>query len=277
MVADDIFLHLANKGAIAKDWSLSKPKTEKDKERLREIGAAVLQAYKRDPEAFKGDIDAYVSANIVKWTGDVTRAAEKLARWVARSIAIDATDSQRRAYLAAGVSADFLLKAWADPQATPRVWSISPRIGPTAVKRLPEIVQWSTELITKMEVRNLTRLQDVIVAGLVDGHSVETIRKTLSTFKGFDADRASNVALDQTNKITNAILEANDSDLGVTEGIWIHVPGQYTSRQSHRHMDGKKFNLEKGMFDPEVNKYIKPSELYFCRCIYRPILPFEKF
>ena len=38
-------------------------------------------------------------------------------------------------------------------------------------------------------------------------------------------------------------------------------------------MNGKKFDLEKGMYDPDVEDYIQPGELPYCRCCFKAILP----
>lgn len=265
-IANEIFLHMANQGVLAKDWSLSKPTLENDKRRLREIRRAVLRAWKRDPEAFKADIEGYVQKNIGKWTVEVNTASEKLATWLAKNIASDVTTTQRKAYEVAGISPDVFKQKWSIP-------NVRQHISPTAAKRIPDIVKDATELITKMTVRDVTRLQDVIVNGLTQGQSVDRVRRTLAAFQGFDKDRASRVAIDQTNKITQGILRANDEDLGVTEGIWIHVPGQYTSRSTHKAMHGKRFKISEGLYDSDVGKYVVPGQCPFCRCIYRPVLP----
>lgn len=266
LVADEIFLHVANQGLLAEDHSLSNPKTPKDKERLRQIRRLVLAAWKRDPEAFRRDVDSFVQMHVGAWSANLSPAAEKLAEWYARHLAADVTASQRRAYIAAGISPDVFKDKWTIPV-------VRQKVGKTAAERLPQIVEWSTELITKTALRDIYRLQDVITDGLSKGQSVDRVRRTLATFKGFDKDRASRVAIDQTNKITQGILRANDEDLGVTEGVWIHVPGQYTSRDTHKRMHGKRFDLSKGLFDSDVGDYVLPATLPFCRCLYRPVIP----
>ena len=268
-VAADIFIHMADEGALAQDWSLSNPTHPVDKRRLRSLRSAVLRAFKRNPEAFKADVDTYVQKNIGRWVSEVTRSAEKLATWLARNVASDVTNAQQKAYEAAGISPDVFKKKWTIP-------NVRQHISPTAAKRIPDIVKESTELITKMSVRNVSRLQDVIVDGLAHGQSVDRVQRTLAAMNGFDKDRAHRVAIDQTNKITQGILRANDEELGVTEGVWIHMPGQYTSRESHKAMHGKKFDLSKGIYDPEVGRYVRPSSEPFCRCIYRPIINLDK-
>lgn len=269
LMADEIFLHIADGGNfVAQDWSLSNPKRDKDRARLREIKSKVLAAWKRNPEAFAADIDDYVSRNIGRWTGYIDRSAERLAVWVARSIAADVTNAQKQAYLAAGISPDVFKDKWTIP-------IVRQHISPTAAKLIPAIVEESVGHIERLTLTQASRLQNVIVQCLAQGQSVSRVRTTIASFSGFDKERASNWSIDQTNRITQGILRANDSELGVTEGVWIHVPGQYTSRSTHRELHGKKFDLSVGLYDKDVQKKVMPGELKFCRCIYRPVLPFK--
>lgn len=268
MVIDDIFLHLASQNSLAQDWSLSDPKTIRDKQRLKEISSAVLAAWRRDNAAFRADIEGYVDRNIASWTSKATTAARKLAVWVARTIAADVTASQRSAYVAAGLSPDIFKERWTVPV-------LRQHISQSAAQALPDLIKWSTELITRMALRDVERLQNLISEGLQKGQSVSEIRHFLSVTDGFSADRARNVAIDQTNKITQGIARANDSELGVTQGIWIHVPGQYTSRETHKAMHGKRFDLNRGLFDSEAGRYTFPSLEPFCRCTYRPVIPMD--
>lgn len=268
--ADEIFLHLAKTHAIAKDWSLSNPTTQEDKDLLREVSSAVLAAWKRNPEAFKSDIEGYVDKNIGSWLMNATHAAERLAVWVARCLAADVTSAQRQAYRAAGISSSFMSEKWTIPLIRQQ------RISPTAARILPELIKWSAELITRTAQRDIERIQQVIVKGFEEGQSVKELRQTLRNTDGFSIERANNVAIDQTNKIVQGIARANDADIGVTEGIWVHVPGEFSSRETHKEMNGSRFDIETGMYDPKEGRLVQPGELPFCRCVYKPVIDFAK-
>lgn len=268
-VFDQIILHVANENLLAEDESLSNPKTPENKRFLKDLASKVLAAWRRDPVRFRRDIEGFVDAHLPEWTVEANTAARKLAIWIARAIAADVTASQRRAYIAAGISPDFFKTRWTIP-------IVRQHISEKAAETLPYLVEWSTELITRMSIRDVNQLQELIINGFANGNSVSQIRNMLSATRGFNADRARNVAIDQTNKITQGILRANDEALGVEEGIWIHVPGQYSSRETHKHFDGKRFKLSEGMYDPAVGKYVVCGELPYCRCVYRPVLPLDK-
>lgn len=265
-VSSEIFKNLADSGMIAQDKSLSNPKTPEDKKLFNQIVKGVLAEWARSPEQARKNIDNFVERNLPKWTIDANNRARKLAIWVVRSIASDVTASQRLAYLAAGLPAEYIKSRWTDPV-------VKQRISQKAAEQMPWLIEWSTELITRMAVRDVNKLQQTISQSLEEGKSIYQIESVLRSMDGFNADRAKNVAIDQTNKITNGITRANDEELGITQGIWVHVPGQYSSRESHIKMNGQKFDLAVGCWDPKAQRHIQCGELPFCRCSYKPILP----
>ncbi len=44
-------------------------------------------------------------------------------------------------------------------------------------------------------------------------------------------------------------------------------------RPTHVKMDGKKYDVTKGMFDTAEKRFIFPGELINCRCISRSVIP----
>ena len=47
------------------------------------------------------------------------------------------------------------------------------------------------------------------------------------------------------------------------------------SRPTHVAMEGKRFKLSEGLYDPDpkVRRKVKPGELILCACRYRPCWP----
>lgn len=85
--------------------------------------------------------------------------------------------------------------------------------------------------------------------------------------------RAEFIARDQSNKATEAIKRVQDKELGITEGIWVHVPGKKTSRHTHQMMNGKKFVITEGLYDSDVKRKVLCGELPGCQCTYRAVIP----
>lgn len=214
-------------------------------------------------------VDRICYENIARWLIDAKVEARRVSYWFAQVSARDVTASQRRALRQAGISDAFLDEKWTIPVIKGQY------ISPKAKRSLDEITEHFTGLITKMQVQDVERVQTVLKENIRNGGKLWEVYETLRQFDGFDDARAKRVALDQSLKINQAVQQENSKAIGITEGIWKHVPGQYTSRQTHKAFNGQRFDLSKGLYDSDVDKYVLPGELYYCRCSYRSVLPPE--
>lgn len=85
--------------------------------------------------------------------------------------------------------------------------------------------------------------------------------------------KAETLARRECNAATQAMAMANARACGITKARWIHVPGKYSSRETHIKFDRKEFNLTEGLYDPDVGKLVKPGELPYCACQFQIIAP----
>ena len=107
---------------------------------------------------------------------------------------------------------------------------------------------------------------------------IKTLTKELKDLGHSTDRRAYLIARDQTAKMNDTINRTRCEGLGITHGKWMHRAGGSKSfRSSHVKMDGKIFELAKGCYDddPKIKRYIHCGELPFCKCVYKPLLPFE--
>ena len=251
MVLKDIVQALQDKSLLAADAKPSK------KGKMTPIAGAV---------AVSLFVSRFVKNNLTRWNKYLRAKAKTLASWFCRSVAGSTTQAQKQALALAGVPHLRIKKCFGIPVINRQY------VSEKAAQNLPKYIDEVTNLISGISTGEVARLQDVLVSGLESGQSLAQIKNVLMTFKDFDTKRASRVALDQSTKINQQIQRDNAIDVGVTHAIWVHVPGQYTSRQSHMRMNGKKFEINQGMYDPAVNKYVKPGELPYCRCIMRLVV-----
>lgn len=193
--------------------------------------------------------------------------AKKVSRWFCNALLRSISAEQRRALRKAGVSTEWLNRKWSVPVTKGQY------ISKEAAKKIPDYVEWSSSLITKLCERSAQRVQNAIAEGISKGYNLSRLTEKINSLENMDEARAARVALDQSCKLNQFIQVENSKALGVKEGIWVHVPGQYESRASHMKMNGKKFDLEKGMYDPDVEDYVQPGELPYCRCCFKAILP----
>ncbi len=264
-VLNDILLYLAQKNLLAEDKSLSNPRTPEERRQIQALMRRIDATIARDPETFRRDLGAFIAAHKVEWVRLGDKYSEAVATWYVKNCAADTTRSQRAGLISAGVSPDTFQK-WKIPVISRQY------VSPTVARIIPAIVQETASKITNICARDVTNITEAVLDGFAEGDTLGAVLRVVQGIETMNADRAKFVARDQSNRITERIAIANDMDLGINEGIWIHRPGKYTSRETHIELDGKPFNLKKGIFDPEVSHNIVPGELINCRCVYRPVI-----
>lgn len=193
--------------------------------------------------------------------------AKQVSRWYCRQLLRNISADQKRALKKAGISTAWLKQKWTVQIVRGQY------VAPSVAKKLPEQVEANAALITKLCERSAQKVQNAIAEGISKGYNLSRLTEKINSLENMDEARAARVALDQSCKLNQFIQVENSKALGVKEGIWVHVPGQYESRASHMKMNGKKFDLEKGMYDPDVKDYVQPGELPYCRCCFKAILP----
>ena len=151
------------------------------------------------------------------------------------------------------------------------------RLNPSRLynERVQALIQGNVDLIRSIPQDYLERVKVQVNSAVAQGLDRGQLARQLQHGFGVTERRAKTIARDQTNKATSSIAEATDEALGVTEGVWIHVPGRKMSRPTHVAMNGKRFKLSEGLYDPDpkVRRKVKPGELILCACRYRPVWP----
>lgn len=267
-VTDEILTAVYREGLLAQDEKFkSNDDNVAGKSILYAAGLKLTELARQGLQHVQAFINRFVSRNLARWIFNYRELAQKLSSRFVRRLARDTTNAQKQAFIKAGISPDLFKSKWTFPVLKRQY------ISKTAFNRLPDLIEKNVQLITKIGENDVEKISIAIAEGLFKGESLKNIQDTLKTINGFDDKRAQRVALDQSCKINNDIQLANCEDIGISEGIWIHVPGQYTSRKSHRAMNGKKFNLKEGIYDSELKHNVTPGSEPFCRCIFRPVLP----
>ena len=213
------------------------------------------------------ELEIALAALAAKQSMGMGSNAKQVSRWYCRQLLRNISADQKRALKKAGISTAWLKQKWTVQIVRGQY------VAPSVAAKIPEQVEANAALITKLCERSAQKVQNAIAEGISKGYNLSRLTEKINSLENMDEARAARVALDQSCKLNQFIQVENSKALGVKEGIWVHVPGQYESRASHMKMNGKKFDLEKGMYDPEVEDYIQPGELPYCRCCFKAILP----
>lgn len=223
-----------------------------------------IRAFKAsNPADAARKLDLSLAEKMARWMIHAGENAKLVSGWFVRAMAQNVTASQRRALIRAGITPTLLKEKWTIPIVKNRY------MAPSTAKALPGLVDGMTGLITKMQADDLARVRETITRGLYEGQSLGEIESVLKASRGFTEARAKRVALDQSIKVSQGIQRGNAEALGITHAVWVHVPGRYSSRETHIAMDGKRFDLSEGLYDPAVGQNVTPGLLPFCRCIFR--------
>lgn len=134
-------------------------------------------------------------------------------------------------------------------------------------------IQEQVSLIKSIPQQYLKDVQGAVMRSVQTGRNLQELTKELTKYHGITRRRAEFIALDQNNKVTSAMTHARQASLGIYTAEWMHSHAGKEPRPTHVAMNGKRYDIRKGMWDPAVKKYIFPGELPRCRCSSRPIIP----
>lgn len=135
---------------------------------------------------------------------------------------------------------------------------------------LEEMVASNVNLIKSIAPKYFDKLTNVVIDSALKGRDMASIFKHIKDLNTVTERRAELIAIDQTNKATQALNVMQTKDIGIKKGIWIHIPGEKSSRKTHIAMNGKTFDLDEGLYDEDVGRNVLPGELPYCRCDFRP-------
>ena len=190
-----------------------------------------------------------------QWEKNFDAGAKDLAKYFALS-ASRRSDAALRAILRkAGMSVKF--------QMTPAMRDI-----------LTATVNENVALIKSIPQQYATQVAGSVMRSVTAGRDLASLSKELQQHYGVTRRRAAFIALDQNNKCFAAFTRARQVELGITQAEWRHSHGGREPRKTHLANDGRRFDTNRGWFDPDpkVRRHIFPGELPRCRCVSRSVV-----
>lgn len=229
----------------------------------RSVAYRLEAAYRKREDEIVGDASpardllAVFGASMQRWLRRWDALADWLGRRVVEKVDATTTTGMKEAFRAAGFSVKF--------DGTRSLNSVT-----------QALIGENVSLIKSIARRYLTDVEGIVTRGVSMGRDLGYISEQLGKRYAITKRRAKFIARDQTDKATQAIQRTRDEKLGITEGIWVHLPGQKTSRETHIAMNGQRFKLsgpDAGLYDSAVGENVLPGFLPGCRCTYRRVLP----
>ena len=135
-------------------------------------------------------------------------------------------------------------------------------------------VQENVSLIRSIPRQYLTQVEGIVSRSVQTGRDMKALSDDLQKAFGVTKRRAAIISRDQSNKATAMLTRARHLELGITENVWVHSRGGKVPRPTHvkAGLDGVRFDVAKGWYDPAVGEYVWPGTLINCRCVGRPVI-----
>jgi SPP1 gp7 family putative phage head morphogenesis protein len=188
-----------------------------------------------------------------RWRRNFNEAAPALAKWFATAAWKRSDKVLQKILKDAGISVKFKLS---DAQRN----------------ILHATVNQNVALIKSIPTQYLTQVEGLVMRSVQTGRNLSTLTAQLEKNFGVTHKRAAFIARDQNNKATSALTRARQIELGINKAIWMHSHAGKVPRPTHVAMDGKKYDVKKGMYDKAEKAWVHPGELINCRCFSRSIV-----
>ncbi len=218
----------------------------------------IIAAYRRiEPQLAHDtpadDMRAEMRRLATHWLHSFDVGAEELADFFGRA-AISRTDKQLLLILrTAGIAVDF-------------------KMTPAALNIIDATIAENVALIKSIPQQYLTQVEGSVMRSVVRGRDLEGLAKELEYHYGVTKRRAAFISLDQLNKATAAINQARQIELGLFTAVWLHSHAGKKPRPKHVAVDGKVYDVRKGLKVGDKGGWVLPGYEPRCRCVSRTIV-----
>jgi SPP1 gp7 family putative phage head morphogenesis protein len=141
-----------------------------------------------------------------------------------------------------------------------------------SVEAYQAVIASNVALIKSIPQQYLKDVQASVWDSVMKGGDLATLSKSIQKNYGVGYRRAALIARTENFKAKAVIENVRRQELGLTEAIWMHSSAGKVPRPTHVAMNGKKYELKKGMYDSHEGEFVFPGQLINCRCTSRAVL-----
>lgn len=199
------------------------------------------------------ELEAAIKKLVKRWKRKFNRAALDLADYFATAVSERSDAVLKKILKDGGISVPFTMT-----RGMQDIFRATVNANVSLIKSIPE--------------KYLGSVEQLVMESVQRGRDLGSLSSSLQNQFGVTKRRAALISRDQNNKATSAFTQARRTELDLNDAIWVHSHAGKEPRPTHVDMDGKKFDIRKGMWDPAEKKWIQPGELINCRCFSRPII-----
>lgn len=189
-----------------------------------------------------------------KWTARLETLAEKMAREFADASRTYTDSAVKKSFEAAGLTIQ---------------WRPTKRM----LEGYAAVVYENVQLIKSIPTKFLGDVQSDVWLSVTKGADMAALTEKIKGAYGVTWRRAALISRDQTAKAKGVFEAARRSELGIKRAVWMHSHAGREPRPSHVAMNGKQFDVTKGMYDKDEGEFVQPGELINCRCVSKAVIP----
>ena len=194
-----------------------------------------------------------VSRLAARWQARFDEASERLAEYFAK-------DAERRS----STELYRILKKGG--------WTVKFQMTPAMRDVFDATINANVQLIKSIPQQYLSDVEGMVQRSIQQGRNLKQLTDDIEHRYGLTRNRATLIARDQNNKANAAFTRVRRLEVGITQAVWMHSHGGDVPRKSHVAMNGKPFDVAKGMWDSTEQEYVQPGQLINCRCVSRPVV-----
>ncbi len=183
-----------------------------------------------------------------RWTERFDEASKKLGAWFTKATAQRSDAVLKKILKDAGISVDFqMTRAQNDViRAT-----LNQQVG----------------LIRSIPQKFLGDVEQAVMRSVQTGRDIGGLTKEIQAIAGVSKRRAAFIAQSQNALATTSMTRARQLEVGIDSAVWRHASAGKKPRPSHVRMNGKEYNVSKGMWDETEQAFVFPGQLLNCRCV----------
>jgi len=153
-------------------------------------------------------------------------------------------------------------------------WAVKFQMTPAVKEAFTAKLAENVSLIKSISEKYLQQVEGAVMRSYSAGRDLQHLTNSIQRISKQPKKRAAFIALDQSNKANAVVVSARQVELGIKQAVWMHSSAGKTPRPTHVAMNGKRYDVAVGMYDPAVKRWIFPGEEPGCRCTSRSIFPF---
>lgn len=138
---------------------------------------------------------------------------------------------------------------------------------------LNAMVHENVSLIRSIPQRYLQEVEGLVMRSVQIGGDLKPLATELRHRYQLTRKRAAFISRDQNSKANAVFTRVRQLELGVKEAVWLHSHAGKKPRPTHVAMNGRRYDIAKGMWDPAEKNYVWPGQLINCRCVGRSVVP----